>query len=153
MDIKLYSPDWAIEITDLFYQSVHAIDPLIYTPEQKEAWAPTPPNYTAWLTRLNVKKPFVAIIDGHVAGFMELDSDGHIDCTYTHPRFQGMGIASALYEHLLLEARARKISRLYVEASFIAKQFFERRGFSVVKENTLEKNGVTLINFSMEKHN
>lgn len=153
MDIKLYSPEWAIEITDLFYQSVHAIDPLVYTPEQKEAWAPTPPNYTAWLARLNVKKPFVAIIDGHVAGFMELDSDGHIDCTYTHPRFQGMGIASALYEHLLLEARARKISRLYVEASFIAKQFFEHRGFSVVKENTLEKNGVTLINFSMEKHN
>ena len=152
MEIKSYSNEWNAEITDLFYQSVHAIDPTVYTPEQKEAWAPTPPDYAAWSKRLNVKRPLVAIIDGRVAGFIELDDDGHIDCTYTHPSFQGMGVASALYENLLAEARIRDIERLYVEASLIAKPFFEHRGFSVIKKNTVLRNGAVLINFIMEKH-
>jgi len=152
MEIQSYSTAWAAEITDLFHQSVHAIDPSAYTLEQKEAWAPTPPDYVAWSQRLNEKRPFVAIIDGHVAGFIELDSDGHIDCTYTHPHYQGMGVASALYAHLLAEARLNNIERLYVEASFIAKPFFEHRGFVVIKENALQRNGVTLVNFIMEKH-
>ena len=153
MEIKSYSNQWAAEITDLFYQSVHAIDPSVYRPEQKEAWAPTPPDYAAWSKRLDEKRPFVAIIDGLVAGFIELDADGHIDCTYTHPNFQGMGVASALYEHLLTEARLNNIERLYVEASFIAKPFFKHRGFFVIKRNTFQRNGVTLVNFTMEKRN
>lgn len=36
MDIQTYSEKWAQEITDVFYQSVHAIDPSVYAPEQKE---------------------------------------------------------------------------------------------------------------------
>ncbi|GIC77999.1 GNAT family N-acetyltransferase [Moritella sp. F3] len=148
--IKPYAIQWATEITDLFYQSVHGIDPLVYTVEQKQAWAPTPPDYEAWSKRLSVKRPFVAIVDGRIAGFIELDVDGHIDCTYAHPDFQGMGVASALYKHLLTEARARSIARLYVEASLIAKPFFERRGFSVVTTNTVQRNAVTLVNFTME---
>ncbi|KUI97568.1 GNAT family N-acetyltransferase [Vibrio sp. MEBiC08052] len=152
MKIQTYSPEWAREIADLFYQSVHAIDPAIYTPEQKAAWAPAPVNYELWSERLSIKKPFVAIIDNHVAGFIELDSDGHIDCTYTHPNFQGIGVASSLYEHLLSQAKEVGMTRLYVEASLIAKPFFERRGFTVVKQNEVQRNGESLINFSMEKH-
>ncbi|WNJ97929.1 GNAT family N-acetyltransferase [Vibrio ruber] len=152
MNIQTYSPEWAREIADLFYQSVHAIDPAIYTPEQKAAWAPAPVNYELWSERLSIKKPFVAIIDNHVAGFIELDSDGHIDCTYTHPNFQGIGVASSLYEHLLSQAKEAGMTRLYVEASLIAKPFFERRGFTVVKQNEVQRNGESLINFSMEKY-
>ncbi|MBL1417609.1 MAG: histone acetyltransferase [Moritella sp.] len=152
MEIQSYSAELAAEIADLLHQSVHAIDPSVYTPEQKEAWAPTPPDYASWSKRLDEKRPFVAIIDDRVAGFIELDADGHIDCTYTHPHFQGLGVASALYEHLLAEASYRNIERLYVEASFIAKSFFEHRGFTTVKKNTVLRNGVVLINFIMEKH-
>jgi len=152
MDIQIYTEEWAKEIADLFYQSVHAIDPSVYTPKQKEAWAPTPVDYERWFERLSTKKPFVAIIENHVAGFIELDADGHIDCTYTHPDFQGIGVASSLYEYLLSEAKEEGIKRLYVEASLIAKPFFEHRGFSVVKKNEVQRNGASLINFSMEKY-
>ncbi|GIT97516.1 GNAT family N-acetyltransferase [Sulfurovum sp. TSL1] len=152
MDIQIYSAERAREIADLFHQSVHAIDPSVYTAEQKEAWAPTPPNYKQWAKRLHEKRPFIAIIDDQVVGFMELDTDGHIDCTYTHPDFQGKGVASTLYEHLLTEARTRDLKRLYVEASLIAKPFFKHRGFSVVKKNEVQRKGVSLVNFSMEKH-
>lgn len=151
MNIQTYSKEWAREIADLFYLSVHTIDPSVYTPEQKEAWAPTP-DYDRWSERLTRKKPFVAIIENHIAGFIELDIDGHIDCTYTHPDFQGIGVASSLYEYLLVKAKETGIKSLYVEASLIAKPFFEHRGFSVVKKNEVQRNGVPLVNFSMEKH-
>jgi putative acetyltransferase len=150
--IQTYSADKAREIADLFHQSVHAIDPSLYSSVQKEAWAPTPVDYELWAERLNVKKPFIAIIEDRVAGFIELDADGHIDCTYTHPDFQGRGVASSLYERLFDEARAKNIKCLYVEASLAAKSFFEHRGFTAVKKNEVQRNGVTLVNFSMEKY-
>lgn len=151
MNIQTYKNEWARDIADLFFQSVHAIDPSVYTREQKEAWAPTP-DYERWSERLARKRPFVAMIENHIVGFIELDTDGHIDCTYTHPDFQGIGVASSLYEYLFVKAKEAGIKSLYVEASLIAKPFFEHRGFSVVKKNEVQRNGVTLVNFSMEKH-
>ncbi|MDF2183092.1 GNAT family N-acetyltransferase [Neptuniibacter sp. CAU 1671] len=124
----------------------------MYTPAQKEAWAPSPVDYAQWRVRLSTKKPFVAIIDNQVVGFIELEADGHIDCTYTHPNFQGRGVASALYDYLLAAAKAAGLKRLYVEASLLAKPFFEHRGFVLVKQNEVRRNGVSLINFSMEKY-
>ena len=152
MKIRPYTADRANEIANLFHASVHAIDDQIYAPEQKEAWAPTPPDYAAWAGRLAVKQPFVAIINDRVAGFMGLDPDGHIDCAYTHPDFQCRGVASALYNHLVTEAGNRKLKRLYVEASIVARPFFERRGFTLLHENNVQRNGVTLINYTMEKY-
>ncbi len=152
MEIRRYSETWAKEIADLFYQSVHGIDASIYTEEQKRVWAPTPIDYDLWSERLNIKKPYLAIIDNRLAGFIELDADGHIDCTYTHPDFQGRGVASFLYDHLITEANTAGMIRLYVEASHVAVPFFKKRGFVLIKKNEIQRDGVTLVNFSMEKH-
>ncbi|MBW0148029.1 GNAT family N-acetyltransferase [Marinobacter arenosus] len=151
MKIHAYCAHWAPEIADLFHWAVHAISPSVYSPKQKEAWAPTPPNYEAWAERLAAKKPLVAIVDHRVAGFMELDADGHIDCAYTHPEFQRTGVASALYAQVLRDAKARHLERLFVEASVVARPFFEHRGFAVIRQNEVERNGVALVNFAMEK--
>ena len=58
MNIKIepYAQDRANEIADLYHASVHAIDEDTYTKAEQEAWAPTPPNYEAWVNRLNIKK-------------------------------------------------------------------------------------------------
>lgn len=151
MKICIYSESMSVEIADLFYSAVHHINPSIYTKVQQEAWAPTPPNYDNWSVRLKNKKPFVAIIDGNIAGFIELERDGHIDCLYTHPKFQQKGVATALYKHLLAEAHRNKIKRLHVEASHIARNFFTKQGFILIKENEVFRNGVTLVNYTMEK--
>lgn len=150
MEIRRYTQDRAVEIADLFHQSVHAIDSSIYTSEQKEVWAPTPPNYAFWEQRLINKKPYLAIVDNQVAGFIEFDGDGHIDCTYTHPNYQGQGVASALYQYVFKVAKSRGLSRLYVEASLVAIPFFEKWGFVVVKKNEIRRQGLSLINFDME---
>lgn len=148
----------ASEIAELFFQAVNHIPPSLYSAEQKAAWTAVNSNdlgrinYDYWATRLGTTKPFVALIEDRIAGFMELDADGHIDCAYTHPDFQKRGVASALFEHLLLAAQAQNIARLYTEASLVAKPFFEHLGFATLRQNQIHKNGVVLTNFSMEKH-
>jgi len=151
MKIINYEPCYAHEIADLFHDSVHQTARSYYSKEAIEAWAPTPPDYLKWVDRLNRKKPFLALHDSKVVGFIELESDGHIDCLYTHKDFQRSGVAQSLYLHLENEARKRGINRLYVDASFLAKPFFEKHYFKLVKENIVHRNGVKLTNFTMEK--
>ncbi|WP_420547491.1 GNAT family N-acetyltransferase [Curvivirga sp.] len=152
MQIINYSSSYAKEIADLYHASVHAIDPSIYTEDEKEAWASTPPDYISWEKRLDEKKPYLGIIEGQVAGFIELEDDGHINCTYTHPDFQGKGVASALYKHIETKANSTDLKRLYVEASHIAVPFFKSKGFSIIQKNEIPLKGQILINFTMEKH-
>jgi len=151
INIEKYSEQKYIEVADLFHSAVHNIDSSVYNCQQKEAWASTPPDYDFWFIRLNEKKPFLAMVGNRVAGFMELESDGHIDCAYTHPVFQREGVAGKLLDHLVAEAIQNNIARLYVEASLIARPFFESRGFSFVKENEIARKGVRLVNFTMVK--
>ena len=151
MKITSYTPDKACEIADLFYQAVQAVDTSVYSEAQKAVWAPLPVDYTFWAARLAVKQPFLAIKQGRVAGFIELEADGHIDCLYTHPCYQRQGVAAALYAYLESEAEARHLRRLYVEASCVAQSFFSTRGFRVIRENHLQRQGVSLINTLMEK--
>ncbi len=151
MEIQDYAPAFARQIADLFYRAVHAVDPGIYTPEQQEAWAPTPPDYDAWIQRLAQKRPWLALIEGRLAGFIELDPDGHIDCLYVDPDFQKRGVAGTLYTHLEETARRQKMKRLYVEASLLARPFFEKRGFRRIESDRIHRNGEVLINFKMEK--
>lgn len=152
MDIQPYHPSKAREIADLYSLAVHAISPELYTEEEKQAWAKIPPDYNLWEQRLAEKKPLLAIKNNKVIGFMELDSDGHIDCMYTHPDYQRQGVGSALYTQTLIAAEQLKLPRLYVEASYLAKPFFEQRGFKTVQKNEIQRGEVTLINFTMEKY-
>ncbi len=66
-----YAESMAAEIADLFHAAVHAIDERIYTVEQKEAWAPLPIDKIKWQTRLNQKRPHVALVGPMIAGFIE----------------------------------------------------------------------------------
>ena len=91
MVIVEYSSNWASEIANIFYQSVHAIDNSIYTVEQKNVWAPLPIDYEKWTKRLELKRPFLLLMNNQVAGFIELESNGHIDCLYVSPKFQRRG--------------------------------------------------------------
>jgi len=153
MNIQIYpySTDRAAEIADLFHSAVHAINPAIYSLAEQEAWAPSPVDHAFWEARLAIKKPLLAIHDQRVAGFIELDPSGHIDCFYVHPDFQRQGVGGLLYSTLEQQAQTLAIKRLYVEASLLVKDFFLQRGFQVVSQNRLLRDGEVLINFNMEK--
>lgn len=144
-----YSSGWAKETTDIFYQSVHSIDSSIYSEEQKKAWAPLPIDYGKWQKRLELKKPTLLLINEQIAGFIELEPNGHIDCTYVSPYFQKIGVASTLLEYVIKLAKNSGIDHLYVEASIIAKPLFEKFGFVIENENKVIRKKVLLVNYSM----
>ncbi|KFL33156.1 histone acetyltransferase [Sulfurospirillum sp. SCADC] len=146
-----FDTQFTTEIVNLHHASVHAIDPLIYSLEQQEAWAHTPPNYPYWVKRLALKKPFVAMVEAKIVGFIELEANGHIDCAYTHPTYQKCGVMRSLYTYVENVAEQKGIKRLYLEASIVAKPFFERRGFITLKRNEIKRNGQMIVNYSMEK--
>jgi len=150
LEIKNYTSDMARQVTDVFYESVHGIDYSIYSDAQKNAWAQLPRQYDSWVMRLMFKQPYVAMVNEQMVGFIELDPDGHIDCMYALPEFQRQGVGSALYAHLLEQAEMKKMKRLYVEASFVARPFFEAKGFHLVEENQIDREGEVITNFTME---
>lgn len=150
MKIDKYNKQYCNEIADLFCEAVHAIDPCLYTDEQKRAWAPKPPDYEFWKQRLDIKMPYIGLMHGQVAGFIELEKDGHIDCMYVHPNFQRLGFGSKLLGHVIQLARDRGFERLYVEASKAARPLFDKMGFFDVRENVIERRGVKLTNHTME---
>jgi putative acetyltransferase len=151
MIIAKYSEKDAEEIASLFHRTVHAIDSSIYSEKEKEAWAPTPPDYPEWAEKLRRKKPYMACEDGKIIGFMNMGSDGHIDYAYIAPEYQGKGVGKFLYEHIEEIARKRSIRKLSVEASKLAMPFFKKVGFNLLHENHIIRNGETLVNYTMLK--
>lgn len=104
------------------------------------------------MKRFTSKPPLVAEIEGEIVGFITLENNGHIDWTYTHKDFQRIGVASALYKSLEEEAKKGRIKRLYVETSYLARPFFEKKGFTIINKNKIERNGQILVNWLMEKY-
>jgi len=144
-----YSSHSAKDLTDIFYSSVHSIDASIYSTAQKNAWAPLPVDYDKWATRLDLKKPFILTLNNEIAGFIELEPDGHIDCAYVAPKHERKGVATKMLQHVIQTAKQAGIKELNVEASMVAKPLFERLGFIVENENEVMRNNTLLVNYSM----
>lgn len=104
----------------------------------------------AWSQRCQQKRPFVNEIGGQVVGFMELDPDGHIDCSYVDPDFAGRGVMDEILREVRREALRQGLKRLHAEVSLAGRGFFERNGFSVLRDNEVDIGGVVLRNFLME---
>ncbi|MDF5709894.1 MAG: GNAT family N-acetyltransferase [Nostoc sp. S4] len=139
-------------IVKLFYDTIHEINIGDYTQEQIDAWAPKNMDYEVWHKRLQTKLPYIAENNGEIVGFGELEADGHIDCFYSHSKYQRKGIGSKLLTHLENTAKLQGIKRLYTEVSITAKPFFQNKGFSVVREQQVERRGVLFKNYVMEKY-
>ncbi|MFO0991847.1 MAG: GNAT family N-acetyltransferase [Hyphomicrobiales bacterium] len=72
-------------------------------------------------------------------------SEGHIRHFATHPDWLRRGIARAIIEHSIDQARAAGIHRLECYSSLVAIRFYEAVGFAVVGPWTVELGpGVTL---------
>jgi putative acetyltransferase len=90
-------------------------------------------------------------MEDRIAGFSDLEPDGHVDMLYVHPDFQRRGIARALLQHIEKSARALDLRRLYTEASITARPAFEAVGFRVIVPQTVTVRGESMTNYRMEK--
>ena len=135
----------------VFYDAVRFGAGGDYDEAQRKAWAPAPPEGSGWRDRLMAQHGFVAEQDGTLIGVMTLRDDGYLDLAYVAPGHMGKGIAKQLYDRIVAKAREIGVMRLTSDASFPARQFFERQGWAVVKEQIVTRGGVCLTNFVMEK--
>jgi putative acetyltransferase len=148
--IRAYQHGDHLDIATIFCRAVHEIASANYTPAQCAAWSDTKPNPAHWEKRCERKQPFVSVIDGENAGFLELDPDGYIDCAYVNPDFQRRGIMTGLVQHAIGVATAMNLPRLFVEASIGARCLFERMGFDVLTEQEVAIGEEKLVNYRME---
>jgi putative acetyltransferase len=140
----------AVATARIFHDSVHQATGAFYDAAERRAWAPAIPDTDEWCDRLSAQTALVAERNGAVVGFMTLREDARLDFAYVAPDAVGKGVGKALYDAILASARNKGFLRLTTEASLVARPFFERQGWRVLREQTVERNGVSLTNFRME---
>lgn len=146
--LRAYRPDNLSQIEELFYDTVHTVNARDYSPEQLQAWAAGRIDREEWNRSLLEHRSIVAVKGREIVGFGDIDSTGYLDRLYIHKAYQGQGIATAICDRL--ESTAAE-GRILVHASLTARPFFEKRGYRVGKEQQVERRGVLLTNFQMEK--
>lgn len=149
--IRPYRSDDAAGLIDLFRRSVREATTEHYSFAQRLAWAPDNIDVVAFAANRAAKPTWVAEIGGVLAGFTDLEPDGHVDMLYVSADHQRRGVASQLYRVVEAKARGQGVVTLHLEASLAARGFFERQGFVVVAEQQIRRRGELLTNFRMQK--
>ena len=147
-----YEAKYCSDIIDLFYNTVHAINAQHYTQAQRDVWAPQNIDKNRWHSTLANNYALVAIVDDALAGFADVAGSGYLDRLYVHKNCQHIGVATALVDALEQHCIENSVLNIETHASITAKPFFEKRGYKVVKEQTVERGGQFLTNFVMVKH-
>lgn len=151
IEIRLFEAQDAEQIAQLFHETVREINVHDYSSNQVRAWAPDDIYFRNWVEVCSNRFTYVADDGGVIAGFGELEPNGHIDCFYCHKNYQRCGVGRKIYQAIEAKAVELSVSRLFTEASITAKPFFQRMGFSVVKKQEVNRRGETFINYAMEK--
>jgi len=146
LEIREYRPEDCSEMASLFYDTVHTVNAADYTKEQLDAWADGAVDCEAWDHSFREHYTLVAIEDGKLAGFGDMDESGYLDRLYIHKDFQKKGIAAALCDRL---EKRFAVPEIVTHASITARPFFEKRGYRVRKAQQVERKGVLLTNYVM----
>lgn len=147
MFIREYQSSDCKELIELFYNTVHTVNAKDYSKEQLDVWATGKEDLKKWDQSFQEHFSIVAVDNGIITGFGDIDPSGYLDHLYIHFEHQGKGIATAICN--CLEAAVQR--NIVTHASITAKPFFENRGYKVVKEQRVERQGVFLTNFIMIK--
>lgn len=148
MLIRRYQRSDCKDLVELFYNTVHSINAKDYTEEQLNVWATGSVDLEKWNQSLLSHFSVVAVEDGIIVGFGDIDTTGYLDRLYVHKDYQYQGIATAICDKLEYIFDVGKVTTY---ASITAKPFFEKRGYKVIKKQNVERNGVLLQNYVMEK--
>lgn len=147
MELRCYQSSDCREMAELFYHTVHTVNARDYTQEQLDAWATGQVDLDKWDQSFQKHYSVVAVERNVIVGFGDIDQTGYLDRLYVHADDQRKGIATAICNRL----EAAVAGKLTTHASITARPFFEKRGYHVVKKQEVERQGILLTNFVMEK--
>ncbi len=147
MNIRKYRQSDCKVLAELFFNTVHTVNAKDYTEEQLNAWATRQIDLKKWSRSFLEHYSIVAVENGLIVGFGDIDKTGYLDRLFVHADYQGKKIATAICDQL----EQAVMGNIMTHASITAKPFFEKRGYKVIKKQQTERQGVFLTNFVMEK--
>lgn len=154
--IRPYRPQDAEAIAALTLAAIRETGLRAYSPVQVAAWS----------ARYSVQR----LLDGAARGdvilaaadeadrplaYTVLEESGHLDMLYCRPDQTGRGFAAALLAAAEAAARMRGVTRLFAEASELARPVFARAGYVLLQRRdfTIDhpEGPVAIHNYAMEK--
>ena len=139
----------------LYAAATEARGPSAFSPEQVRAWVAFADDEKEFARFVLDATTFVAEDKAGdktgPIGFAGLDPDGRIVSLYVRPDCERRGVGSALLRHVLAEAEALGIDRLYTHASPYSRPVFERAGFRFVGIAHATRRGVAFTLPRMER--
>ena len=135
----------------IFAASIEELTGDDYNEAQQEAWASAIEDEEKFGKRLASELTLVATLQNSPVGFAALKGPDHIDMLYVHPGAVGQGVAAMLCDALEKLAGARGATKLTVDASDNAAEFFLKRSYVAMQRNTVTINGEWLANTTMQK--
>lgn len=149
-------PEDGPALTALTIAAIRETARAAYSPEQIDAWSAR----IAQSARISGAFPgdlvrvAVDAADQPVA-YSVLEAGGHLDMLYCHPDHGGRGLGGRLLAEAELAARAMEVTRLFTEASELARPVFERAGYLLVERRDFaipfEGREVAIHNYAMDK--
>jgi putative acetyltransferase len=94
--IRSYRDEDVDSVVAIFRDAARSTAGRDYSESQVRAWAPNLIDHALFAQRCAAKSTWVAECNQRVAGFSDIELDGHIDMLYVHPDFQRRGVARAL---------------------------------------------------------
>lgn len=149
--LRPFLPADAPTLAALFRASVEELAAEDYDADQREAWISAADDEAAFAARLSGALTIVALMDGELAGFASLKDNQLFDMLYVRPDLAGQGVGGALADAIEKLAGARGVTKLTVEASDSARDFFAARGYVGQSRNTVTVAGEWLGNTTMIK--
>ena len=145
MVLRRYRTSDCKRMAKLFYETVHSVNAADYTEENVDlaAWD------KSFLEHFTIVAEEPGDDGKKIVGFGDIDSTGYLDRLYVQKDYQRRGIASAICDEL---ENAVDAARITTHASITARPFFLKRGYRVVREQQVERGGILLTNYVMEKY-
>lgn len=138
------------QIKELFMQTIMSVNLGDYTLDQIRCWASKGDDDNVWKERIAEQYFIVGLSDDIITGFAALKSDGYLNSLFVHKNYQGRGVASLLLHDIENYAIQKNLPMITADVSITAKPFFERKGYKVLREQTVNI-GVEMVNYKMEK--
>lgn len=151
IQFRLFEQSDALSLRQVYESAVSQLTVGEYNLAQRTAWIQASADPKYWLRVLERIQPTVTLVDGKVAGYFDLQSDGLIDHFYVAASFAHQGVARAMMDEILQRAKLRDLSEIHAYVSLTAQPFFTRYGFEVVYRQNVEVGGQQLENARMCK--
>jgi putative acetyltransferase len=149
--LRPFLPDDTPILAAIFAAAIQELTGDDYSEEQQEAWASVADDEATFGARLAGELTLIATMQGAPIGFAALKGKDQIDMLYVHPSVAGQGVASMLCDALEKLGGARGATKLSVDASDTAVDFFRKRGYVAQQRNSVTINGEWLANTTMQK--